>query len=66
MSKSSFLWRLVGAFIPSLVVDSEHYSKMYPLGSHFLYTLQETGYMHIQATKPDTIGICLQEKFIYI
>ncbi|XP_012218175.1 juvenile hormone epoxide hydrolase 1 [Linepithema humile] len=56
MSKSNLFWRLLGAFIPSLVVESEHYSKMYPLGSHLSYILEESGYMHLQATKPDTIG----------
>ncbi|XP_020286281.1 juvenile hormone epoxide hydrolase 1-like [Pseudomyrmex gracilis] len=54
--KSSTFWRILGAFIPSLVVDNEHYSKMYPLGYHFGRLLEETGYFHIQATKPDTIG----------
>ncbi|XP_011250832.1 juvenile hormone epoxide hydrolase 1 [Camponotus floridanus] len=54
--KSSLLWWLIGAFIPQLVVDNQHYSRMYPLSDHLSYLIEETGYMHIQASKPDTIG----------
>lgn len=57
-AKSNIFWRLVGAFIPWLVVENEHYSKMYPLGHHMSRLLEESGYMHIQSSKPDTIGIC--------
>lgn len=32
---------------------------MFPLSSQFSFLLQETGYFHLQATKPDTIGIAL-------
>ncbi|XP_032670379.1 juvenile hormone epoxide hydrolase 1-like [Odontomachus brunneus] len=53
---SSLLWRLIGTVLPWLVVDNEHHAWMYPLGSHFSRLLEETGYMHIQASKPDTIG----------
>ncbi|XP_012218176.1 juvenile hormone epoxide hydrolase 1-like [Linepithema humile] len=56
MSKSNFFWKLLGVFIPSLVVESEHYSRMYPLESHLSFLIEESGYFHIQATKPDTIG----------
>ncbi|EFN83232.1 juvenile hormone epoxide hydrolase 1 [Harpegnathos saltator] len=52
----NIIWRLVGAVFPWLVVDSEHSSKMYPLGHHFSRIMEESGYMHIQASKPDTIG----------
>ena len=47
---------VIGAFIPSLVIDDEHHSKMYPMSHHVSRLLEETGYMHIQATKPDTVG----------
>ncbi|NP_001128399.1 epoxide hydrolase 1 precursor [Nasonia vitripennis] len=58
--KAHFL-SLVGAYIPSLVVDSEHYSKMYPLSYHFGRLIEETGYLHIQATKPETVGAALTD-----
>ena len=54
--KSSTLWRFIGAFIPSLVVESEYANRMYPLGYHTGRLLEESGYMHIQSSKPDTIG----------
>lgn len=53
------LWWLIGAFIPQLVVDNQYYSRMYSLSDHLSYLIEEMGYMHIQASKPDTIGICL-------
>lgn len=55
-SKSSLLLRLIGAFVPSLVVEKEHYELLYPLRKHLTVLLQESGYFHIQATKPDTVG----------
>ncbi|XP_018309198.1 juvenile hormone epoxide hydrolase 1 isoform X2 [Mycetomoellerius zeteki] len=57
--KSSMPWRIIGALVPSLVVESEYADRMYPLGYHTGRILEETGYMHIQASKPDTIGIAV-------
>jgi histone acetyltransferase (RNA polymerase elongator complex component) len=48
--------QLIGSLWPTLVVDEAHVDKMYPLGKHIAYTLEEMGYMHLQATKPDTVG----------
>ncbi|CAH0556944.1 unnamed protein product [Brassicogethes aeneus] len=51
-----------GAFFPSLVVTSDdEASKVYPLACKYSYILQETGYMHLQASKPDTIGFALKD-----
>lgn len=65
-SKSSMLRWLFGALIPQLVVENQYYSRMYPLSDHLSRLIEETGYMHIQATKPDTIGTCLQGKKIFL
>lgn len=46
----------IGAWIPSLIVDSELADRIYPFSNHFSYILEESGYFHIQATKPDTVG----------
>ncbi|RLU21450.1 hypothetical protein DMN91_005823 [Ooceraea biroi] len=51
-----FLWIAIGSVFPSLVVDKEHYSKMYPLSYHMTRIIEESGYMHLQASKPDTAG----------
>jgi juvenile hormone epoxide hydrolase len=58
--KAHFL-TLIGAYIPYFVVDNEHYSRMYPLSHKYSRLLEESGYMHIQATKPDTVGTALSD-----
>ncbi|CAG9568747.1 unnamed protein product [Danaus chrysippus] len=57
----STLKRLIGAFIPSLIVDSHLADRMYPLTKYISYLLEEFGYLHLQATKPDTIGVALSD-----
>nr|ABD85119.1 juvenile hormone epoxide hydrolase [Spodoptera exigua] len=52
---------LVGAFLPSLIIEEHLASRIYPLSSFFAYVLEEFGYMHIQATKPDTVGVPLSD-----
>ena len=49
------------SFYPSLFIEDEDVASwVYPFTPNFMNLLQESGYMHIQATKPDTIGIALQ------
>ena len=49
---------LLGSVLPAgVVVDVQDQHKVYPLGQKFSMLLQESGYMHIQASKPDTIGM---------
>ena len=51
---------VLGGLLPSgLVIPKEQEHKLYPLGSLFSKLMLETGYLHIQATKPDTIGLFL-------
>jgi len=35
------------------------FRKVIPIKEKFGFLLAETGYMHIQATKPDTVGVGL-------
>ena len=42
-----------------LIVDKEDFDKVDALFPNLGYLLQETGYMHIQGTKPDTVGVGL-------
>ncbi|RVE52162.1 hypothetical protein evm_003235 [Chilo suppressalis] len=51
----------VGSLWPSAIVENRLQSRMYPLSEHIPKLLEETGYLHIQATKPDTIGIALTD-----
>lgn len=46
----------IGGIYPSLFVEPENIDFFYPKGEKLAYLLEETGYLHLQATKPDTIG----------
>lgn len=46
---------LVGSLFPNLI-DSDRPERVYPLRKFLSYVLRESGYFHIQSTKPDTIG----------
>lgn len=48
----------VGSVFPSVVCSEYEQQYVYPVTARYLYILEETGYLHIQATKPDTIGEC--------
>ncbi|XP_045762718.1 juvenile hormone epoxide hydrolase-like [Maniola jurtina] len=52
---------MIGAFFPSLVVEPHLADRMYPLSRYFAYVLEEFGYFHLQATKPDTVGVALSD-----
>ncbi|CAG9122211.1 unnamed protein product [Plutella xylostella] len=52
---------IFGMFFPSLVVEPELHSRMYPWGQKLAFTVEETGYLHEQATKPDTVGVALTD-----
>lgn len=46
-----------GTTFPSLIATEEEIPFFTPMGERiFSSVILETGYMHIQATKPDTIG----------
>lgn len=56
----STLKLLVASLYPqAFVPKAEHVEWIFPLGPQFKKLIQETGYFHLQATKPDTIGIAL-------
>jgi hypothetical protein len=40
-------------------VNPSDYKKVIPLGEKFKFLMGESGYFHIQATKPDTVGVGL-------
>lgn len=47
---------LAGSLFPSLAVDDRYRDRIYPLAELSKYIMRESGYFHIQATKPDTIS----------
>ncbi|XP_053974596.1 juvenile hormone epoxide hydrolase 1-like [Hylaeus volcanicus] len=55
----TLFWSVIGSYFPSLVGETEHYSKFYPIGKVLQKIIEESGYFHIQATKPDTVGVGL-------
>lgn len=56
MTPMTALKILVGSVAPSLFFEEGIAKKLYPLKGMVNNQLLETGYMHLQATKPDTIG----------
>ncbi|XP_013138400.1 PREDICTED: juvenile hormone epoxide hydrolase-like [Papilio polytes] len=52
---------ILGAYIPSLVVESHLAHRMYPLSDFFAFLLEEFGYYHLQATRPDSVGVALSD-----
>ncbi|XP_063834326.1 juvenile hormone epoxide hydrolase-like [Ostrinia nubilalis] len=57
----SQLMYFFGSIFPSFVVESRLADRMYPIAEWFAYALEEFGYFHLQATKPDTIGVALTD-----
>ncbi|OWR46350.1 juvenile hormone epoxide hydrolase protein 4 [Danaus plexippus plexippus] len=51
----------IGSICPKCLLDNYVRDKMYPLSDKLSFYLEESGYFHLQSTKPDTIGIALQD-----
>lgn len=49
-------WIVAGLW-PSMFIDKQHESFVFPVGEKLAQFIEFSGYFHIQATKPDTIGI---------
>ncbi|XP_034826559.1 juvenile hormone epoxide hydrolase-like [Maniola hyperantus] len=59
-SKLAQLTLIVGAIFPTYTAG-DLADKVYPLKDKLNYFLEESGYLHLQSTKPDTVGIALQD-----
>ena len=46
---------MLGSLWPSLLMPADKVHLVYPLSTRFIHIIQETGYFHLQATKPDTV-----------
>ena len=56
-SPRNILKHLLGYLFPVTVYGSqEEADKVYPWTPWFFDILEESGYLHMQATKPDTLG----------
>ncbi|XP_044757944.1 juvenile hormone epoxide hydrolase 1-like [Coccinella septempunctata] len=60
-SVKATLKRVLYGFWPSLVVDEKYKRLVYPTTTFFSNLIGATGYYHIQATKPETIGAALSD-----
>uniref|UniRef100_A0A1B6JZ18 Epoxide hydrolase n=1 Tax=Homalodisca liturata TaxID=320908 RepID=A0A1B6JZ18_9HEMI len=54
-------WQIIGSWYPSLIGDETEQKYVYPMSDHYSFLLEESGYLHLQATKPDTIGVALRD-----
>ncbi|KAJ2938737.1 hypothetical protein O0L34_g3349 [Tuta absoluta] len=60
--KQAMFYYLIGSVFPSWVVERpELAARLAPLTDHLAFLLQESGFTHMQATKPDTIGVALTD-----
>lgn len=59
--RAALLYITCGSLIPSLIETKELQPRLYPLSEHWSRLIEESGYMHIQATKPETVGVGLSD-----
>ncbi|XP_054278456.1 juvenile hormone epoxide hydrolase 1-like isoform X1 [Macrosteles quadrilineatus] len=52
---------MAGSLYPRLICDEGEEKFTYPMLDKLSFLLEETGYLHIQATKPDTVGVALRD-----
>lgn len=57
----SYIKTLLGVIYPTWFTRKEHIDRVYPISKRFALMTQESGYLHLQATKPDTIGKLLHK-----
>ncbi|XP_075986280.1 juvenile hormone epoxide hydrolase-like [Anticarsia gemmatalis] len=60
ISPLSFATWFAGAVSPSLVADTSVQDRLYPLLTTLPWMMRETGYLHLQSTKPDTLGPAME------
>ncbi|KAF7275877.1 hypothetical protein GWI33_011183, partial [Rhynchophorus ferrugineus] len=53
----SYIKYVVCTLWPELIVRAEHKDRVYPLLEKIEHRIRETGYLHLQATKPDSLGV---------
>ncbi|CAI6345807.1 unnamed protein product [Macrosiphum euphorbiae] len=62
LTLNDYVRLLLGTYWPSIIVSNENEkSRTYPLSKMFFGFLEESGYMHLQMTKPDTAGVALND-----
>jgi len=57
----SMLYYMLGSYFPQLVFSNKEAFADFSIKQMFFTAVRESGYMHIQATKPDTVGVALND-----
>jgi len=57
---TSFLRLIIGSYFPSIAFSNPQHAG-YSLKDELVQFIKESGYFHIQATKPDTVGVSLND-----
>lgn len=61
LSPKSQVKGVLAGLLPSFFVPSGFEDFFFPKSKEFSYLMEESGYFHLQATKPDTIGSALTQ-----
>lgn len=61
MGPTSSFKLFIASFFPTYFATPEQIPFHFPVAPKLAYLIEESGYMHIQSTKPDTIGTALTE-----
>lgn len=62
----SFAKGILASIYPNLFIDSKYENFIFPLMPKWEFLIQETGFMHLQVTKPDTIGTLEEIHIVHI
>lgn len=61
-SLEALIKQIVGNYFPSLIgISQSEYDLFYPLDKMLIKLVAASGYMHLQATKPDTLAFALND-----
>jgi len=60
-SAFSIFQTFVASFFPDLVFDKRDQNKVLPVGARFTHVIKETGYMHLQSTRPYSVAQALSD-----
>ncbi|XP_037300872.1 juvenile hormone epoxide hydrolase-like [Manduca sexta] len=61
LTDKAFSMISMGSLYPEALMPNDLIGRLYPLKDTLQWLMREFGYFHFQATKPDTIGICVTD-----
>ncbi|GBP43023.1 Juvenile hormone epoxide hydrolase [Eumeta japonica] len=57
----TFVKIALGALNPTSLVDSRYVNRLYPLTMTLINLIESSGFFHMHATRPDTLGVGLED-----